>query len=921
MKKLASLLAVFTLLLLLSGSIYAQTILDQHLKDALATNPAQLEVVVTFQGNTAPTSTQKLLLNKLGILQGITFKSLPIAGVIATPAQINALAKSSLVRSLYLNRKLKYFNYNETALTGVDKIRTDAELTAKNNGMPISGKGIGVLINDSGIDATHEDLKYGTHVVQNVIGSTNLNALSSLLPVTYLENIPNTDNNSGHGTHCAGIVGGTGAKSNGKYEGVAPGASLIGYGSGAAIAILDGIGGFDYAITHQFQYNIRVITNSWGTSGTFDPNDPVNVASYLAFKRNITVLFAAGNDGPGEATNSPYAAPWVITVAAGNKDGQLADFSSRGIKGDNFTFSYNGETYRYEDRPTITAPGVDVISTRSTVAPLPALDDDADIEPAYLPFYTKMSGTSMATPHTAGIVALLLEANPSLNPTQIKDILQRTATNMPNHESWEVGAGYVNAYAAVDYAFRSPSEYGTNLNISRTFNSNANVNTERTDFTIDYYTTPELSSTQNRYNFSVPGGTTVLEVRIESYGVLEQTGNSSNLVVIAPDGTEYSSGIPVTFALDLTRSVVVADPQAGDWIVEVRGLRGDAANPTAGVSIPETITGTVSVSNITSVSGINDAVGNPAETSIKLAVYQRLEDGFSDGSFRPDENLTRIQLADYLMMGQGIRQFLPINGSSTFSDIASSDKLLVESVTAKGAALRDNFQVNNGVILTNGDGTFNPGGTVNRAELTYSLIQVLGGQAQAEALAGTHVAAHYNGQDIAIDDQGDIPSGLEGYVQLALDLNLINAYFYLSQGPYDLQPTIHAKFEPLKLVTRGDFAVIITRTHSQWTTGPLGKGQPNEQITTKALSYQLQQNYPNPFNPSTQINYSIPKDGFVNLSVYNILGEKVMTLVDGYKNAGKYSVNLNAKGLASGIYIYKISSNKFAKTMKMNLLK
>lgn len=87
----------------------------------------------------------------------------------------------------------------------------------------------------------------------------------------------------------------TGAKSAGKYMGVAPGANLIGYGSGAALFVLDGLGGFDYGITNQFLYGIRVITNSWGTSGTFDPYDPINIASKLAYDRSIVVLFAAGN--------------------------------------------------------------------------------------------------------------------------------------------------------------------------------------------------------------------------------------------------------------------------------------------------------------------------------------------------------------------------------------------------------------------------------------------------------------------------------------------------------------------------------------------------------------------------------------------------------------------------------------------------
>jgi serine protease AprX len=289
-----------------------------------------------------------------------------------------------------------------------------------------------------------------------VLGTTNLHSLVDILPVTYVENVPNTDSNSGHGTHVAGIVGATGSRSGGKYEGVAPGAPLVGYGSGGGLLILDALGGFDYALKYQSQYGIRVITNSWGTTGGFDPADPVNVASYQAYKHNMVVTFAAGNDGPAENTHNPYAkAPWVISVAAGDKQGKLADFSSRGTKGVGGSFTMEGEAWTWEDRPTVTAPGVDIISTR-VIAPVTTLAAQKDaklIEPAYLPFYTTMSGTSMATPHAAGIVALMLEANPQLTPAQVKQMIQETATNMPGREAWEVGAGYINAYAAVDAAF------------------------------------------------------------------------------------------------------------------------------------------------------------------------------------------------------------------------------------------------------------------------------------------------------------------------------------------------------------------------------------------------------------------------------------------------------------------------------------
>jgi len=85
--------------------------------------------------------------------------------------------------------------------------------------------------------------------------------------------------------------------------------------------------------------------------------------------------------------------------------------------------------------------------------------------------------------------------------------------------------------------------------------------------------------------------------------------------------------------------------------------------------------------------------------------------------------------------------------------------------------------------------------------------------------------------------------------------------------------------------------------------------------------YELSQNYPNPFNPVTTIRFAIPQAGNVKLSIYNIIGEEVATLVNGFRNAGSYSVNLDASNLSSGIYIYRIDSNTFALSKKMTLVK
>ena len=87
------------------------------------------------------------------------------------------------------------------------------------------------------------------------------------------------------------------------------------------------------------------------------------------------------------------------------------------------------------------------------------------------------------------------------------------------------------------------------------------------------------------------------------------------------------------------------------------------------------------------------------------------------------------------------------------------------------------------------------------------------------------------------------------------------------------------------------------------------------------LEYALEQNYPNPFNPNTKISYSIPEDGFVKLAVYNLLGEEVATLINAFQKADRYEVNLNASGLSSGVYVYKIEAAKYTSSKKLVLMK
>ncbi|HEX6315228.1 MAG TPA: S8 family serine peptidase, partial [Gemmatimonadaceae bacterium] len=584
--------------------------LDRHLEAVLPTLAAgeQVEIIISFENNGPLTAEQRQRLSTLG-LKGVTMRALPIAGALATPAQIRSLLAMHDVRSVWFNAPLEYDNKEATQITGVDRLRADSTLRT-GLGLPYTGKGVGVVVNDSGVDGTHPDLQYPSHVVQNVAAQTNLYSLDSMLPITYVEGVANTDLGGGHGTHVAGTIGGTGAASpGGEFEGVAPGAGIIGYGSGAALFVLDTIGGFDYALTHQAQHNIRVISNSFGNTsdiGTeFDPDDPTNIATKRLADRGVVVVFSAGNSGPAEGTitGNFKKAPWVVAVAAGDKQGRRADFSSGGDASRGGTAVVDGETYTWTDRPTVTAPGVDIVSTRASLGVIDKLAAEQDatvLGPALAVRYTHMSGTSMAAPHVSGIVALMLEANPALGWREVKQILQETASNVPGAEPWEVGAGYVNAYAAVRGAL-GRGNFGATVNAARTFNANAKISAGRVDdYAIEFSPVGETGSQQ----FQVGADIALVDARA-SVGE-----NTVAISLTDPNGKRYGSSIALPV---LGENIAVSAPGVpGTWTLTVRGVGSvsgvalDPAQVTNGYGIPGTINVRVKQMRTDGFSGLTD---------------------------------------------------------------------------------------------------------------------------------------------------------------------------------------------------------------------------------------------------------------------------------------------------------------------------
>jgi len=786
-------------------------------------------VIVSFNTSNGLQAGNLLTLTLAGVLRGYSLQRLGMVGAPATAGQVRNLANNSSVRSIWLNDPLFSLNDQTRVVTGADRARDDSGFAQLHQGLPVTGQGIGILINDSGIDATHPDLPYGSHVVQNVLALLNPSLLSlpGFLPPLILENLLDTDTTSGHGTHCAGIAAGTGAASGGRYAGVAPGAHLIGFGSGVATLVLNGLGGFEYALANQSRYNIRVISSSWATSGPFDPYDPVAIASKMAHDRGIVVVFAAGNGGPGKDTMSPESqSPYVISVAAGTKEGGLASFSSRGVpKAGRAAGDFNA--------PTLTAPGTgrefitdsgrfsaDVVSTRAKTNLFANGElslNDLELSLPDLLSYTEISGTSMAAPFVAGTVALLLSADPTLTPDAVKAILTQTASQMPGFSEFEAGAGYVNVYAAVDKVLHRAKAYGSGggpLDL-RTYNlaiSTATV--AQTFFHVDYdpLAAPGAGSV-NAFLFTVAPGVSVLDVLATVDPILlVGVGNTVGLLLTDPNGHTSSSGLALPLLDTPSREVVVKNPAAGQWLLEVRGVRGlpslpGILLPLSGLASPGPVDGLITRQTI-NVPAIADIQGDPARPDIELALKNRMMDVWSDGLFHPAAVVSRGDFALALALNTALRQSLA--DTPRYTDTAGPLAVIAEAVTAGGPTLRDYNFAPTGLMAAAGS-TFSPGAPVTRLEVAVALVKALGLDQAAQALSCSHVVAMSGGQSLVVTDESSIPSALHGYARLALDRGILTAVFTTS--PFA------AAFDPAGVMTRAALASAVGHYRQAFATG------------------------------------------------------------------------------------------------------
>ncbi|MET3699165.1 serine protease AprX [Bacillus oleivorans] len=354
-----------------------------------------------------------------------TFQVISCSSAEVTPDALEEILTScSHVRKIYLNREVKAFLDNAVSSANAKNI--------ERNGTVLTGKGVTVAVIDTGV-YPHTDLE---------------GRIVDFVDFVNERTDPYDDN--GHGTHCAGDVAGNGAASSGQYAGPAPEANIIGVkvldkmGSGSLDTVMQGVEWCILYNQNNPQHKINIISMSLGSTAQPFENendDPMVQIVERAWDEGIVVCVAAGNEGPEARTiASPGVSDKVITVGAlddrdtaAREDDDVASFSSRGP-------SIYGES-----KPDILAPGVNIISLRSPNSFLDKLQKTSRIGTEY----TVMSGTSMATPICAGIVALLLQSNPNYTPQQVKDSLKNGADMWKDRDPNVYGAGYINAEKSI----------------------------------------------------------------------------------------------------------------------------------------------------------------------------------------------------------------------------------------------------------------------------------------------------------------------------------------------------------------------------------------------------------------------------------------------------------------------------------------
>lgn len=343
--------------------------------------------------------------------------------------------------SLTLNHPIRYPELSQ--LIASEEFTLEAVASGRVERLPnidkvweqgFKGQGQKIVIIDSGI-APHPDVK------DKVVEWVDFSKAKKAKPL----------DEYGHGTHVAGLAAGTGVKSNGEIVGIAPEAELVGL---RITTVAEAIKALQWCVENKDAMNLKVVNMSLGEVARRGHKfDPWALAVQKATEAGLVVCVAAGNEGPNPGSiSTPGIYPGAITVGAYDSKGTPETSDDTVWKN-----SSQGPTIDGLVKPDVLAPGVSIFGPLASGgaldnAALPHRDKD----------YFAISGTSQATPMIAGLSAILLQANPSLDAEGIKAILKKASGPAPIHpatgKAAPDGAGLVDAEKALQLALAGRPE-------------------------------------------------------------------------------------------------------------------------------------------------------------------------------------------------------------------------------------------------------------------------------------------------------------------------------------------------------------------------------------------------------------------------------------------------------------------------------
>jgi serine protease AprX len=772
--------------------------------------------------------------------------------------------------------------------------------------------------------------------------------------------------NNGHGTHTMGTVCG-GAP--GDEIGVAPGAYWIAAGPvdrGGSISrtVSDILLSFQWMIDPDgdpvTNWDVPdVCSNSWGvtTSHGYPPCDELFWSYIDACEAAGTVIvFSAGNEGtsglrrPADRATDDYRNCAVAAVDANTSGWPIAYFSSR------------GPTYCTPDgsaaiKPDIAAPGVSVRSSYPGGG------------------YASLSGTSMASPHVNGVIALIREANPNLGVDQIKQIIYDTAYDLgPLGEDNSYGWGMIDAYEAVMMALGgapptadfsgSPTLGCAPLTVSFTDLSSGDVTGWSWEFGDGGSSDLQNPSYvyQNAGTFTVsltvtgPSGsdteTKADYITVNDVPVADFSGNpTSGCAPLTVSFSDLSSGGPTSWSWDfgdggssIEQNPVYTFQNEGTFTVALTASNAcgsDAATKVGYIQVdPPCGAYSYALSDIPSNGTVAGDYTNTHEsddvyeslTEVRSGGkpsnrYSYLEHGWSFSAvpgatftfnveaYRPDNadgddftfeySTDNTNFMPLLTVGSAIEQMyqaqFPTNVSGTvYIRVVDTDN--TAGNLSLDAVYIDQMFIESG-------GTPPPPDTLFVAGITVSRFLDRGNKYRGEAavtvndqngspVAGAVVEGHFSGPS------SDNQSGSTGSDGIAI-----------IQSEKVRNPVGIWCFTVDDIILGAD---IYDASRNVETSDCEGAGKLGSGLSDVS---EMSRNYPNPFNPSTEISLELPQAATVTLDIYNIIGQKLATLVNGHLEAGRHSYVWDGTDYPSGVYFYRLSVDSQSITRKMLLLK